>query len=154
MGVSLIAERVRELIEDMVESRGYELVHVEYGGGERAPILRIYIDRPGGVTVDDCAEISRRVSVLLDVEDLIPGHYVLEVSSPGVERPLFAEKDFLRFRGHEVRVSTVEKVEDRKNFKGVIEGVADGRVHIRCDDRTYTIPLRLIKKANLVYHFN
>jgi ribosome maturation factor RimP len=154
MGVSVIADRVRELVADMVERRGFELVHVEYAGAASAPVLRIYVDRPGGVTVDDCAEISRRISVLLDVEDVIPGRYILEVSSPGIERPLFSERDYERFLGHEARIATLEKVEDRKNFTGVIEAVDNHCVRLRCEDRTYTVPLRLIRKAHLVHHFS
>jgi len=147
-----VARRVTDLIRSVVEEEGFELVHVEYSSG--AGILRAYVDRPKGITVSDCAELSRRISVLLDVEDLIPHQYTLEVSSPGIERPLFSERDYCRFRGREARLVTVEKIENRRNFTGVIEDCQGGRVRLNCEGRIYEIPVALIKRGNLVYHFN
>ncbi len=146
-----VARRVTELIRAAVEEQAFELVHVEYQARTSSPVLRVYVDRPGGVTLDDCAELSRRIGVLLDVEDLIPNQYMLEVSSPGIERPLFSERDYRRFRGREVRLTTVEKVDNRRNFKGVIEDVSDGKVRLNCDGRPYEIPIKAIRRGNLVY---
>ncbi|GAB4113314.1 MAG: ribosome maturation factor RimP [Acidobacteriota bacterium] len=146
-----VARRVTDLIRAAVEEQAFELVHVEYQARTGSPVLRVYVDRPGGITLDDCAELSRRIGVLLDVEDLIPNQYLLEVSSPGIERPLFSERDYRRFRGREVRLTTVEKVENRRNFKGVIEDVGDGIVRLNCEGRLYEIPISGIKRGNLVY---
>lgn len=148
-----LAPRIRDLIREVVQDEGYELVHVEFASGGSSPVLRIYADRPGGITLSDCAELSRRIGVFLDVEDMIPGRYVLEVSSPGIERPLFSERDYERFKGQEIRLTTTEKIENRRNFKGTIEEFQAGVLTLRCDPEVYEIPFEMIKKSNLVYHF-
>jgi ribosome maturation factor RimP len=149
-----VAQRARNLIKSVVEEEGFELVHVEYATKGHAPVLRAYIDRPGGITVSDCAELSRRISVILDVEDFIPTHYLLEVSSPGIERPLFTERDYERFKGREVRLSTREKIDERRNFRGTIQAFQDGIVRLRCANQVYEIPFAQVKRANLVYEFD
>lgn len=149
-----VQARAEELIKGVVEEAGLELIHVEYEPRGASPILRIYIDKEGGVDISDCTEISRRVSVLLDVEDFIPTSYLLEVSSPGVERPLFKEGDYRRFQGKEIRLEATEKIENRRNFTGFIEDFSDGILKLQCDDRMYEIPYRLIKRAHLVYRFD
>jgi ribosome maturation factor RimP len=149
-----VAQRARDLIKSVVEEEGFELVHVEYTAKGSAPVLRAYVDRPGGITLSDCAELSRRISVLLDVEDFIPTHYLLEVSSPGIERPLFTERDYVRFNGREIRLSTREKIDERRNFRGTIEAFHDGIVRLRCAKRVYEIPFAQVKRANLVYDFD
>ncbi|MEJ2081270.1 MAG: ribosome maturation factor RimP [Acidobacteriota bacterium] len=121
--------------------------------GHTPTFLFFYADRPGGITLSDCAELSRHISVILDVEDRIPGRYVLEVSSPGIERPLFSERDYERFKGQEIKLATTEKIENRRNFTGTIEEFRDGVVTLRCDKDVYEIPFGMIKKSNLVYHF-
>src|SRR5512138_432227 len=118
-----VADQVERLVGQAVAAEGYELVHVEYLPRGAGSILRLYIDRPGGVTLDDCQHVSRHVGVLLDVEDLIPHQYVLEVSSPGIERPLFKEWDYSRFAGKEIRLTTNGKIEGRKNFVGMLRGI-------------------------------
>ncbi|RPI27598.1 MAG: ribosome maturation factor RimP [Acidobacteria bacterium] len=148
-----VADRVERLIHDAVEAEGYELVHVEYLPLGAGSILRLYIDQPGGVTLDDCQRVSRHVSVLLDVEDIIPHQYVLEVSSPGIERPLFKEVDYTRFAGREVRVTTNGKIEGRKNFVGLLRGIKEGVVELESDGDLYRIPFDRIRKAHLVYRF-
>ncbi len=148
-----LTPQIRELVREVVEDEGYELVHVEFASGGSTPVLRIYADRPGGITVSDCAELSRRVSVFLDVEDRIPGRYVLEVSSPGIERPLFSEYDYERFQGQEIRLTTAEKIGNRRNFTGTIEEFEGGVLKLRCEKGVYEIPFGMIKKSNLVYHF-
>lgn len=149
-----VARRAEELVADLVEAEGYELVHVEYVARGTSPILRVYVDRPGGITISECAEVSRRISVLLDVEDFIPNQYLLEVSSPGLERPLFKERDFQRFEGDEIRLTATEKIEGRRNFKGRIRKCERGVLTLDCENQSYVIPLTKVKKANLVYEFD
>jgi ribosome maturation factor RimP len=148
-----IATRAESLVRTWVEAEGFELVHIEYRSQGGKSVLRVFIDKVGGVNISDCAEISRRLSVLLDVEDPIPGEYVLEVSSPGVERPLFKEDDYRRAIGKEVRLSTIEKIEARKNFVGHIRDFANHVLTLECEARTYLIPFQKIRKAKLVYRF-
>jgi ribosome maturation factor RimP len=148
-----VAARVERLLSGALEAEGYELMHVEYLPRGAASVLRLYIDKPGGVTLDDCQKASRYAGVLLDVEDVIPHHYVLEVSSPGIERPLFREADYRRFLGKEIHLTTRAKIEERKNFTGVIRAVASDVLTLECDGRTYLVPLKQIRRANLVYHF-
>ncbi|HXK59022.1 MAG TPA: ribosome maturation factor RimP [Acidobacteriota bacterium] len=148
-----IADRVERLIREAVEAEGYELVHVEYLPRGAGSILRIYIDRPGGVSLDDCQQVSRHVGVLLDVEDMIPHQYVLEVSSPGIERPLFKQSDYTRFAGREIRLTTNEKIEGKKNFSGVLRGINEGIVELESEGKLRRIPFEQIRKANLVYRF-
>lgn len=148
-----LAPQIRDLIREVVEDEGYELVHVEFASGGSSSVLRVYADRPGGITLSDCAELSRRISVILDVEDRIPSRYVLEVSSPGIERPLFSERDYERFKGQEIKLTTTGKFENRRNFTGTIEEFRDGVLTLRCDRDVYEIPFGMIKKSNLVYHF-
>ncbi|MFQ5740106.1 MAG: ribosome maturation factor RimP [Acidobacteriota bacterium] len=148
-----IVERVEKLIEGVLEAEGFELVHVEYVGAGSAPVLRILLDKPGGITLADCQKMSRHVGTLLDVEDCIGHRYTLEVSSPGIERPLFKEADYARFVGAEIRLTAIEKINERRNFTGFLRGCADRIVEIQCQDSTYSIPLDKVKKANLVYRF-
>jgi ribosome maturation factor RimP len=149
-----LAGKASELIGEVVEGEGFELVHVEYVPRGTSPILRAYVDRPGGITISDCAELSRRISVLLDIEDFIPSQYVLEVSSPGLERPLFTERDYRKYKGQEIRLTTVEKIEGQRNFTGVIEDFRDQVLWLDCRNRTLLIPLASIKRAHLVYRFD
>ena len=137
------------LLEPAVSRLGYELVGVEYHGGCRA-LLRLYIDREGGVSVEDCQRVSRQVSGLLDVEDPIPGPYTLEVSSPGLDRPLFRAEDFQRFAGREVRIRTDVPLEGRRNFRGVLRGLRGGEVLVEVDGAELALPVERIEQARLV----
>ncbi len=148
-----VAARTESLVRKVVEAEGFELVHLEYKPQGGTSVLRVFIDKVGGVSISDCADISRRLGVLLDVEDPIPQQYVLEVSSPGLERPLFKEEDYRRFRGKEIRLVTMEKIEARKNFVGHIRDFADHVLTLECQERTYLIPFQKIRKAKLVYRF-
>lgn len=144
------AEKVKALIEPVVEDMGYELVRVTFGGGQR-PTLQIMAERPDGtMNVEDCAELSRELSALLDVEDPIPSDYILEVSSPGIDRPLTREKDFTRWSGHLLRVETSAPVDGRRRFKGRLLGLDSGMVRIRQDEGDVALPLADIQKARLV----
>jgi len=128
-----------------------EIVLVEIKGGGNRPIVRTYIDRPGGVTLADCENFSKRFSVLLDVEDSIPFSYTLEVSSPGLDRPLVKEGDFLRFAGSNARLRTRSPIGGQKNFKGRILSVAEGRVVLEvAPGKAVDIAISDIEKANLI----
>jgi ribosome maturation factor RimP len=148
-----VAARVEDLLREAVLAKGLELVHVEYQPQGANFLLRIYIDKQGGVNLKDCEQVSKHAAVLLEVEDLIPHHYLLEVSSPGLERPLFTEMDYRRFVGNEISLITTEKVENRKKFTGCIQDFAEGLLSLKCDGTTYTIPFEIIRRANLVYRF-
>ena len=145
-----VEQSVQELIEPAAESFGLELVLVQYRRESAGWILRVLVDRPGGVSIDDCAELSREISNLMDVEDLIPGAYRLEVSSPGLDRPLVRPEDFNRFAGKLVTLRTLEPVNGRRNFKGTLDGMQGDSVVIRIEQESYEIEFAQIEKANLV----
>jgi ribosome maturation factor RimP len=143
--------RISGLAEEIASSVGMEVVLVEVKGDGSHTIVRVYIDQPGGVTLDDCERFSKRLSVSLDVEDWIPSHYTLEVSSPGVNRPLVKESDFKRFTGQNAKVRTRLPVEGQRNFKGKITGVAQGRLELEvAPGKQIGIALADIEKANLI----
>jgi ribosome maturation factor RimP len=130
-----------------------EFVHAEMTGG-KPPVLRIYIDKPGGVTLDDCAAVSRRVGLVLDVEDIIPYQYTLEVASPGLDRGLYKEADYDRFAGLQARVRVSEAIEGQRNFHGKLigldrEGEAPAAVIEEPDGKRRRLPLANIVKANV-----
>ncbi len=141
---------LRAIVEAGVRAAGFELVHVELGGRGRLGLLRVYIDSPGGVGVDDCATVSRQLSAVLDVEDLLPGQYVLEVSSPGLDRPLVRVEDFERFAGRTVKLRTLRPLEGRRNFTGRIAGTAGDHVLLDVDHGRIDLPFELIDQARLV----
>ncbi|HVZ60825.1 MAG TPA: ribosome maturation factor RimP [Terriglobales bacterium] len=127
--MALKVEELRQITERVAGTHGLEVVDVEFVGGGKARVLRLYIDKPGGVTHADCALVSREVGTILDVEDRIPGgSYVLEVSSPGLDRKLVHPRDYERFAGSRVRVRTVQPVEDSRNFEGRLEGLREGKI--------------------------
>jgi ribosome maturation factor RimP len=143
----------------ILESLGMELADVEFVRVGRDSVLRLFIDKEGGVTLDDCADVSRELSAILDVEDVIPGHYSLEVSSPGLDRPLKKPADYERFAGHLVKVRTYEAFPDdagnkRKTFIGRLTGLVDGNVAMKLSEgQSASIPLDKIAKANLEFEF-
>ncbi len=143
--------RLRELLSGVIEAMGYELVGVEYHPHGPHPLLRVYIDREGGVDVEDCGRVSHQVSGLLDVEDPIPGNYTLEVSSPGLDRPLFQRADFQRYAGAEVRIQMALPVDGRRRFLGVLAGLdgEDVLLDVQGVGRL-RLPLDGIEKARLV----
>jgi ribosome maturation factor RimP len=152
-----IAERVRALLEPIVARDGYELVEVDWlreGGGW---VLRLFVDRAGGVNIDHCQEISRTVETVLDVEDFIEPAYSLEVSSPGVERPLRTPEHFRRFAGNRAQVKAFGPVDSghgpRKSWTGTLKGFQDGAVEIEVDGVLHRIPHAKIAKAHLEYDF-
>lgn len=146
-----LVERLWELVEPVAEGLGLEVVEVEYTFERGGRLLRVYIDKPGGVTIDDCSDLSREFSTILDVEDPIPERYSLEVSSPGLDRPLVKEGDFERFAGRKAKIKTREPIEGRRNFKVTIEGMGEGSsvVVVDADGKRWAIPLAIIEKARL-----
>ena len=147
-------EKLTELLRPVVESLGYELVGVELlERGPQGRLLRIYIDQAQGITVDDCGTVSHRVSGVLDVEDPIPGHYDLEVSSPGLDRPLFEAAHFERFKGCKARLKLRAKVDGRRKLVGILDGLEERQVLILEQGERYRIPLELIDSARLVPEF-
>jgi ribosome maturation factor RimP len=144
---------LQDLIEPSVKALGYDLVAVELTGDGAHTILRVYIDLPGGVTVDDCETVSRQVSALLDVEDPIPGEYTLEVSSPGLDRPLVKREDFERYAGEEVKIRMAQQVMGRRNFTGRLQGIEGNLVLVEVDNEIYELDLEQIEKARLVPKF-
>ena len=148
--VHLAPAEWQEVIEPVVTGLGYELVGVEYHSAGRHSLLRVYIDQEGGVTVDDCANVSHQVSGVLDVEDLIRGQYTLEVSSPGLDRPLFTVADFDRFCGRDVRIRLDAPLDGRRKFSGRLIGTENGCVRIQMDDGEFSLPLVHIEQARLI----
>jgi len=147
-------QELTPLFEPVVESMGYELVGVEFQGAGGHGTLRVYIDREQGVSLDDCAAISHQISGILDVEEPIKQAYDLEISSPGIDRPLFKLADFERFAGRTAKIKLAVDLEGRKNFKGRLQGVADARmVIIEVDGEAFYLPFADIGKANLVGEF-
>ena len=141
---------VRALVEPGVRALGFELVAVEYAGEGGRNILRVYIDHPDGITVEHCAKVSRQISALLDVEDPIAEQYVLEVSSPGLDRPLVTREDYERFAGETVKLRLLEALEGRKNFKGLLVGVDGDAVVVEIDQERFRVPMTRIERARLV----
>ncbi len=129
-------QRTEELLIPIVTELGIELVDVEYVKEGGTWYLRAYIDKPGGVNIDDCEQVSRKLSDLLDEEDYIEDSYVMEVSSPGLTRPLKKEKDFARSLGSKVEVKTYQAIDKEKEFTGILDGYDEGTVSIRMEDDT------------------
>ena len=157
-------EALERLLAPVCDEQGVELVDVRYQAEQGGPVLRVRIDvrnaeslppGTGGVTLDDCTRLSRAASAVLDAdEELIPGTYRLEVSSPGIERPLVKPSDFERFAGREARVQTNHAISQRKNFTGVLVGWRDGQVVMRDEKGVeLDIPFSEVAKAHLVYRF-
>ncbi len=143
-----------DLLEPVVTGLGYELVEIEYQPNPKHGVLRIFIDQPDGIQLDDCQEVSNQVSALLDVEDPIPGHYNLEVSSPGLDRPLNKVEDFERFTGEMVKIKTGMAIDGQRNFKGLLRGIEGDDITIEFDGKQVSLPLASIEKARLVPDFS
>jgi len=146
-----IIDQVSMVVEPVLDEMGFELVDVEYVGAGGRRVLRLYMDRPGGVTLDDCARVSREIGVLIDVKDLIPERYVLEVSSPGLNRRLKKEKDFVWAMGKKVKVRMKSSMEGRRNFTGRLTGWKEGTIVVEVDQQETTLPMKGIDKANVVF---
>ena len=148
-----VVNRVKKLTEELLDSNNMELVDIEYRGEGRGKVLRIFIDKLNGVTIDDCADISRELSVLLDVNDVISDRYTLEVSSPGLRRPIKKKKDFKKFEGKLVLIKTKESINNRKVFKGTLNNCLENHIVLEIDGDLHQIQFDNIKKANLEINF-
>jgi ribosome maturation factor RimP len=147
-------DAIGEIIERVTSREGLELVHWETVGPRNHFVLRIFIDKPEGVNHGDCEIVSNQVSVLLDVEDLIPHKYTLEVSSPGVERGLYKREDYERFAGNRVKLKTSEPLNGQRNFRGRLIGIDQETVKLDADGvGLIEIPYESIVKANIEYEF-
>ncbi len=143
-----VIEKVKELLEPILEERGLQLVDIELTKGAN-PTLRIFIYNPEGTSIEDCEWVSRRIGALLDVEDLIPSSYVLEVSSPGLERKLKHKEEFNIFKGRNIKIITKCPIDERNVFKGKLEGIEKDKVKIEEEGKKIEIPYEEISKAKL-----
>jgi ribosome maturation factor RimP len=149
-----LASKIEEVAKRVAESEGLELVEVEVKGGGSNRLVRIAIDKPEGVTHGDCELVSQQVGTILDVEDIVPGRYTLEISSPGVERKLVKPQDYERFQGKKARITLREAVEGRKNWEGTLAGFAGDAVTVETEPgKTRQFPLSQIQKANLKFEW-
>ncbi|MGB9428660.1 MAG: ribosome maturation factor RimP [Gammaproteobacteria bacterium] len=142
-------EALLKILEPAIEGLGYELVELEFQGG----VLRVYIDQPAGVTLEDCEKVSRQMGAVLDVEDPIQGAYTLEVSSPGLDRPLRKPVDFGRRAGQRARIEMVLPLNGRRRFSGTLRGLEQDEVLIEVDGTLFRLPFAQIGKARLVPEF-
>lgn len=150
MAMGSRARGVEQLIRPVVEAMGYELWGLDFSPQGRGALLRVYIDSEQGITLDDCERVSHQLSGVLDVSDPIRGPYTLEVSSPGLDRPLFTPEQFRRYLGRRIRVRVAGQVQGRRNFTGELIEVKDGDILLREDHNDYTLALAAIERARLV----
>ena len=153
MGKAPVTQSVTELIEPGLLANELELVDVEFKKEGQNWVLRIYIDKEGGVTLADCQKVSRLAGDIIEVEEVIEPVYTLEVSSPGLNRVLKKEKDFLKYSGKKIYVQCHAPMDGRKKFTGILKDFTDQSIHLEVDGQQYTIPLNLVAKANLVIEF-
>ncbi|QCZ93261.1 ribosome maturation factor RimP [Salinimonas iocasae] len=149
-----LEDKLTEMLEPAVEALGFELVGVEFVRAGKHSILRVFIDHENGITVDDCADVSYQVSAILDVEDPISTEYNLEVSSPGMDRPLFKEKHFQQAVGEVVQIRLAMPMENRRNFKGQLISCENGTVSIEVDGQQFQLAVANIDKATVVPTFD
>ncbi len=144
-------KRIEEVAIPLIAESGLELVDIEFKHESGSWVLRVYIDKNGGVNIHDCAELSRELGVLLDVTDVIHQSYNLEVSSPGLDRVLKKREDYVRFKGKKIRVKTIEPIEDRRNFVGFIEDLKNDILVLKgSEEERWRVPFEKIKKARLI----
>ena len=142
--------RLNEIIKNTIEGLGFELWGYEYRPHTESALLRIFIEKEQGITVDDCAQVSRQIGAVLDVENIIPVAYILEVSSPGMDRVLFTPKQYQNYIGDIVKIRTRTPIEERRNFKGVLKKVDESTVTLNIDNQEFSIPFETIDRARLV----
>ena len=149
-----VISKIDEIARRVAASEGLEIVEVELKGGGKHQLLRIYIDKPDGVTHGDCEKISHQVGTILDVEDVIPGHYTLEVSSPGVERKLLNPRDFERFQGKKAKIVLREPVSNQRTWEGILAGLDEGVVALDLGaGKTVQFPLDRVETAHLKFEW-
>jgi ribosome maturation factor RimP len=145
--------KLDQYIEPVVSALGYEFWGYEFSSGQTKAYLRVYIDKQEGVTLDDCTRVSHQVSGVLDVEDPIRGSYTLEISSPGLDRPLFKKAHYQRFSGQRVKVRLKWQMNGRRNFTGQLQGLDGDNVIVLIDSTSYSFPLEAVDRARLVPEF-
>jgi len=148
-----IIDRVKDIATPILLDEGMELVEIEYRREAKGWVLRLYIDKEEGVSIDDCTHISQEIGRSLDVEDFILAPYTLEVSSPGLTRPLKNEKDFTKYLNHLIKLKTFDPIENRRRFKGRLLGIFENRIEVEVDGGIIHIPLANVAKANLEIDF-
>ena len=146
----MTGDELAKLLEPTVERLGYELADLEVRLGSKGGLVRIFIDKPEGIDLDDCEKVSRAVSALLDVEDPVPGNYNLEVSSPGLDRKLTKVEHFQRFKGETVKVQMRFPIEGRRRFRGTLVSSDDENIVVEVDGESHSLPLKTIDTARLV----
>ena len=142
-----------ELFEPVVNGMGYDLIEIEHFPNPKHGVLRLYIDKEEGITIDDCSDVSRQISALIDVEDPVRGQFNLEVSSPGMDRPLRRVKDFQRFTGSKVKLKTIMPLDGQRNFSGRLLEADEESLTIETDTEEITLPMNALEKARVVPEF-
>jgi ribosome maturation factor RimP len=145
-----VQDRLNNLIKTTSEGLGFQLWGYEYRPHSESALLRIFIEKESGISVDDCVKVSRQIGAVLDVEDLIPVAYILEVSSPGIDRVLFSKEQYEQYIGQAAKIRTRTPVEERRNFRGNLDEVTDTHVSILVDNKRYEIPFDIIDRTRLV----
>ena len=151
--VDINIQMVAQSIEPVLEEMGFELVDMEYLSERGRWVLRIFVDKEGGITLDECAQVSREVGDLIDVKDFITHEYTLEVSSPGLDRPLKKQADFLKVIGKKVKLKMAVPVDGRRRFTGYLRKFQDGDLYLEIGNNLFTLAWKDVEKANLVYEF-
>lgn len=151
--MSQLEQKLTDMLAPAVEALGFEMLGVEFVRAGKHSTLRIYIDHENGINVDDCADVSHQASAILDVEDPISTEYNLEVSSPGMDRPLFKEAHYAACVGEVVSVRLRLPMDNRRNFKGTLTSVEDGNIHVEVDGQAFVLAVANIEKGNLVPSF-
>lgn len=148
--MSAIETTLRDRLAAVVTTLGYEFVGCEFRQQGRDSVLRIYIDNEKGITLDDCTKVSRQVSAMLDVDDPIQGNYHLEISSPGLNRPLFEPHQYQKFMGRSIKVRTYSPINNQRNFVGVLQQVNETDIHLLMDAEEVVLPFSDIEKAKII----
>ncbi len=152
--VSSKLEQLQALLAPVVEALEYECWGIEFVAQGKHSVLRVYIDHANGILVEDCEKVSRQISGVLDVEDPVSSEYTLEVSSPGMDRPLFTVEQYVKHVGAQVKIKLRGPFEGRRNFQGLLRGVEEQDVVVQVDDHEYLLPIDLIDKANIIPQFD
>ncbi len=142
--------RLNEIVNNTVEGLGFELWGYEYRPQRESALLRIFIEKKGGIAIEDCSKVSRQIGAVLDVENIIPVAYILEVSSPGMDRVLFTAEQYQAYIGENLKIRTRTPIEERRNFKGSLIKASDSTVTIKVDNQEFEIPFETIDRARLV----
>jgi ribosome maturation factor RimP len=148
-----VVDRVVDLAQSLMDDMAFELVDVVFASERGRWVLRVYVDKDGGITLDDCARVSRELGTLVEVHEIIDQPYTLEVSSPGLDRPLKNEKDFRRAVGMKIKIKTIAPVEGQKQFVGQLQEVLEGTLILLVEDKPIPVSMVDIERANLVYEF-